>query len=261
MPTAVGLIGCGLLGSALAERLMSAGYQLIAYDLDAARVAALSNCNVRQADSAAEVVAAGAQIIFCLPTSDVSVATVATASSSWHAGQTVIDTTTGAPDEKIGIGKSLAARGVGYLDVTVAGSSAQMRCGEAALFVGGDEPTIVGCRPRLNRAALAEGLSLALALGFDAATAVALLKQTPAYSTIMDTKGLKMARRDFSPQATVAQHLKDVRLILAAAQQAALDLRLSTTHAELLQRVIDHGLGAADNSAVITAYDKQMDGK
>jgi 2-hydroxy-3-oxopropionate reductase len=108
----------------------------------------------------------------------------------------------------------------------------------------------------LHRAVLAEGLTLARALGFDATTALAMLGQTPARSAVMDAKGPKMAAGDFAPQATVAQHLKDVRLMLDAARLAGIALPLSACHERLLDSVVAAGLGGADNSAIITAFGK-----
>ena len=43
----------------------------------------------------------------------------------------------------------------------------------------------------------------------------------------MDTKGQKMLSGDYQPEARLAQHLKDVRLILEAASHSGLPLPLS----------------------------------
>jgi 2-hydroxy-3-oxopropionate reductase len=68
----------------------------------------------------------------------------------------------------------------------------------------------------LNRAVLAEGLAFSRACGFDPNDALRILAAGPAYSRAMDMKGRKMLDEEFSPQARLSQHLKDVRLILAA---------------------------------------------
>ena len=64
-----------------------------------------------------------------------------------------------------------------------------------------------------------------------------------------------MLRRDFTPQARLAQHLKDVRLIVAEAARVGARVPLSEVHRALLERVEAAGGGADDNSAVIRAYD------
>ena len=71
------------------------------------------------------------------------------------------------------------------------------------------------------------------------------------YSRMMDTKGEKMLRRDYVPEARLAQHLKDVRLILAQANAAGVQLPLSEAHQKVLERAEAAGLGGADNSALI----------
>jgi 3-hydroxyisobutyrate dehydrogenase-like beta-hydroxyacid dehydrogenase len=75
-----------------------------------------------------------------------------------------------------------------------------------------------------------------------------------AHSRIMDTKGRKMVEGDFRTQARLSQHLKDIRLILAAAMSAGRDLLLTETHRQLLEAAEVAGFGDADNSAVIQAY-------
>ena len=106
----------------------------------------------------------------------------------------------------------------------------------------------------LNRAALAEGLVFAQALGLDAEAALEVLLNSMAYSRTMDTKGRKMIAGDFRTQARLSQHLKDVRLILAAAAEAGQVLPLSETHRRLLETAEAAGFGDADNSAVVRAF-------
>ena len=106
----------------------------------------------------------------------------------------------------------------------------------------------------LNRAALAEGLVFAEAIGVDPSAALGVLQGSIAYSKTMDTKGRKMIDRDFQPQARLSQHLKDVRLMLAAAEKAGLKLPLSQTHSELLAQAEAAGCGELDNCAIIEAF-------
>ena len=106
----------------------------------------------------------------------------------------------------------------------------------------------------LNRAALAEGLVFAQSIGIDPEAALQVLMNSMAHSRIMDTKGRKMVEGDFRTQARLSQHLKDIRLILAAAASAGQDLPLTEAHRQLLEAAETAGFGDADNSAVIRAY-------
>ena len=106
----------------------------------------------------------------------------------------------------------------------------------------------------LNRAALAEGLVFAKAIGVSAERALEVLMGTMAHSRIMDTKGRKMLDGNFSVQARLSQHLKDIRLILDAASEADQPLPLTEVHRRLLEAAQAAGFGEADNSAIIEAF-------
>jgi 3-hydroxyisobutyrate dehydrogenase-like beta-hydroxyacid dehydrogenase len=166
------------------------------------------------------------------------------------------------------------------LDATVSGSSRQFRDGEAVMMVGGDAAAFEACKDvfkilsekvfylgpsgsgskaklasnlilGLNRLALAEGLVFADVLGLDLPGFLELLKVSPAYSAAMDTKGEKMLDRDFTPQARLRQHRKDVSLILEYARREGQGLPLSQAHLDVLDRAIAAGDGDLDNAAVI----------
>ena len=281
----IGLIGAGLLGSALAERMLAAGCRLLAYDVERSHVQRLEALGGEPAFSSAEVARFCDSIVLCLPDSRVVQAAVAELENYLQPRALLIDATTGDPADTAALADRLAARGIGYIDATVAGSSEQARRGEATVIIGGSEadvrraeivlaawsdkrfhvgPAGSGARLKLvvnlvlglNRAALAEGLALAKACGIELAGALKVLQATPAYSSIMDAKGPKMIARDYSPQARLAQHLKDVRLIRELAQRHGARTPLSDVHAELLQRAVELGYGEADNSAVIEAWGK-----
>lgn len=279
----VGMIGLGLLGSALAERLLAAGYGVLGYDLSAERRAELTAAGGRAADAAVDVARACDVVVLSLPDADVVAKVIAQLQPALRDGLLIVDTTTGDPAESATLGAKLAGQGVGFLDATIAGSSVQVRDGAAAVMVGGEVATfdlvreIISCFGKevfhvgpwgsgarmklvvnlvlgLNRAVLAEGLTLAGALELDLPTTLAILKASPAYSTVMDTKGEKMLAGDFAPQARLSQHLKDVRLILAAGARTGARLPLSSVHRQLLEWAEEAGLGESDNSAIIRAF-------
>ena len=84
--------------------------------------------------------------------------------------------------------------------------------------------------------------------------ALEVLKGSMAYSRAMDVKGRKMIERDFTVQARLSQHLKDVRLILAQAERTGARVPLSEAHRALLERAVELGAADEDNAAVIRAY-------
>lgn len=279
----VGLIGLGLLGFALAERLLAAGYAVRGFDLDPACRERAEAAGCRLTTSAADVARDCSRILLSLPDADVSAAVVRELTPLLQQGATIIDTTTGDPQVMQRIGDELAAAGIGFLDATIAGSSVQARSGDVLVLIGGDSHVLRECRNLLaaisarsihvgsrgsgarmklvvnlvlglNRAVLAEGLTLARTLGLDPQMALQALQQSPAASAVMATKGEKMLAGDFTPQARLRQHLKDVRLILQAAGEGRAPL--SALHEALLLSLVDRGYGDEDNSAIIRAFDE-----
>ncbi len=282
----VGLVGVGLVGTALSERLLAAGYEVIGFDTAAGQLDDLRRLGGVAARSAAEVAAGSRRTIFSLPTSEIAGAVLQEIEPCLPPGAIVIDTTTGEPDQIAGFGARLAARSVHYIDATIGGSSRQVLAGDAILICGGEPETFAACQDifavcgrrsfhvgpcgagarmklvlnlvlGLNRAVLAEGLSYAAAAGIGPAEALEILKAGPAYSRVMDTKGHKMIAGDFTAQARLSQHLKDVRLILASGAKCGAWLPLSAVHRELLERAEARGFGGADNSAVVKAFEKE----
>jgi 3-hydroxyisobutyrate dehydrogenase-like beta-hydroxyacid dehydrogenase len=276
------MIGLGLLGTAIATRLLRAGYAVVGYDLSDERRETLGKAGGQAAGSPLDVVTACDVLLLSLPDSHVVAQVIAPLRQSLPPGLLVIDTTTGDPRAAETVGSQLAAGGVRYLEATVAGSSAQVYDGEVIVMAGGDADAFAQAREilrtfaaelfhvgswgagsrmklvvnlllGLNRAALAEGLVLAESLRLDGQAALAILRASAAYSRVMDTKGQKMLDQDFTPQARLSQHLKDVRLILEAAERPSSRLPLSNVHRELLEQAEAAGLGSLDNSAVIRA--------
>lgn len=280
-----GLIGLGLMGMALAERLLGGGLETWGYDIDTNRNNLFRQFGGRPVSSAAEIATGCRRILLSLPDSSVVESVVSSISPSLTPKQIIIDTSTGDPEKALAMGHRLAERGVCYLDATISGSSEQVRKAEVVVLAGGSVEGFEQCEDLfrlfahrwfhlgpcgsgsqmklvsnlvlgLNRAALAEGLWLSKVLGLDAQMVLTVLRESMAYSRIMDTKGEKMLRGDFKPQARLSQHQKDVRLILQIAARAGTDLPLTKAHAHLLELAENAGYGAQDNSAIIRAFEQ-----
>lgn len=279
----IGLIGVGLLGSALAERMLAGGLTVLGYDSEAGCLERLAACGGARAGNAAEVLSACECVVVCLPNSGVVQRVLGECEGVLRSGQSLVDATTGDPEDSEHMAADLAARGIGYMAATIAGSSEQVRRGEAVVIVGGgaaecrraervvatwgERRFVVGSAEAsarfklvvnlvlgLNRAVLAEGLALAQACGIEPAAALEVLKVTPAYSRVMDAKGPKMVEREYQPQARLAQHLKDVRLIRELATRLGARTPLSDLHEQLLVRGCELGYSEADNAAIFEAF-------
>jgi len=140
-----------------------------------------------------------------------------------------------------------------YRDILAAFSKAQYYFGTPGQ--GNRVKLIVNLVFGLNRLVLAEALGLAAKGGFDLGLVLELLKEGETYSVIMDTKGPKMVSGVYEPVvARLAQHLKDVRLIVEYAKKVGARVPLSEVNARLIQEVVDAGGGQLDNAAVFKAY-------
>ncbi len=278
--TPVGLIGLGLVGSALAERLLAAGHRVVGWDIDPGRMAALRANGGDVAGNVHEVFSSCRRVLLSLPSHREVADVIDAAGASLNRGLTIIDTTTGDPASTEELARSLADRGITYLDATISGSSAQVRAGSVTLMVGGDAesfaasadifesigrqtfhtgPAGTGAKMKLvtnlvlglNRAALAEGLAFAGSLGLDLTLSLAVMRGSAAYSKTMDIKGERMIHGDFAPDARLSQHLKDVRLIVDIGRAAGLPMPLSAAHRAVLEDAEAAGCGELDNSSII----------
>jgi 3-hydroxyisobutyrate dehydrogenase-like beta-hydroxyacid dehydrogenase len=279
----VGLIGVGLMGEALAVRLIGAGLPVTGFDIDPARTARLVALGGAAAASAADVARRCDPILLALFDTGQVEAVVEREllpALGEGSGKALICISTCDPDRIEELGARVAAAGLTFIEAPVSGTSAQVGRGEGVGLIGGDEgavawaaPILEALFPRtfhvggigagnraklavnlilgLNRLALAEGLVFAQRLGLDPAAFLAVARGSAAYSQVMDTKGPKMVAGDFAPEGRVRQTLKDAHLILAEAAAAGQDLPLLRVHAEVLEACVRAGEGERDNSIVI----------
>ncbi|MHC4500150.1 MAG: NAD(P)-dependent oxidoreductase [Planctomycetota bacterium] len=286
----IGLIGVGLVGTAIAERLLSANFDVVGFDIDSVRCRHLKELGGKAVSSPAEVAHESNRVVLSLPDTKIVQEVIEGAAGILKAKTLptyIIDTTTGDPNKTAALAQRLSERDIYFLDAPFSGSSRQVRNKEIVFMVGGDKtafercmnifnaltekvfylgPSGNGSRAKLasnlilglNRLALAEGLVFASKLGLEPEAFLKLLKVSPAYSAAMDTKGKKMLDGDFTPQARLRQHHKDVSIILKYAEMACQELPLSRVHLEVLEKAIAAGDGEMDNSAVIREIERRI---
>jgi len=273
----IGLVGTGLFGTALAERLLADGYPLLVYNRTPSKAEPLLDLGAVWSENP---LANCRRVIFSLFTSQQVEQVFEQMNSRPIESRIIIDTSTSDPLHTVALGDCLARYDVKYLEAPFSGSSEQARNHQATAIVAGDDSAFSACRDLweclaaktfyvgdwgnaakmklvtnlvlgLNRAALAEGLAFAEATGLNMADALPVLLNGPAYSRTMDAKGPKMVKEEFTPQARLSQHIKDVRLMLEEAARGGASLPISTVHLALLEQAEAAGLGELDNSAII----------
>jgi 3-hydroxyisobutyrate dehydrogenase-like beta-hydroxyacid dehydrogenase len=286
----VGLIGVGLLGQALAQRLLGAGFEVIGFDIDPAKTARLGELGGKAAASIADIAKRCEPIILAVFSTD-QVEQVIEGELlpvlGERPGKVVMCASTCDPDRIAALGERVAARGLRLLETPISGASGQVSRGEGVGLIGGDPQTAAemesilralfptyfhigrigdGGRAKLavnlilglNRLALAEGLVFAGRLGLDPAAFLKVARSSAAYSQVMDVKGAKMTRDEFSAEGRVTQHLKDVHLMLEQAERVKQKLPLLAVHADVLEACVRAGEGDLDNSAVIKEIRRRM---
>lgn len=137
----IGSIGLGIMGGAFARHLLSEGFAVSGFDIDAKRRAALKKLGGRPAASAAAVSRVCPVLITSLP----SIAAVSAAYygkggivESAKRGTVVIETSTLPLAVKHGIRERCAKRGITVLDCPVSGTGAQAAVRDIAIYASGD---------------------------------------------------------------------------------------------------------------------------
>jgi L-threonate 2-dehydrogenase len=279
--TRIGIIGLGLMGAALAERLVGAGLAVTGFDIDLNRCDPFRNASGNIAASSSELAGQTQSIVIAVYDGP-QVEAVLAELANYAARPALICTTTCAPGEIERIAARAANAGFTFIEAPISGTSAEVKDGTATALVAGEPGAIealdallaVLCPRRTrvgnigdanrtklainlilqnNRAALAEGIVFAERLGLDGRAFLAAAQQSAAYSRVMDTKGEKMLGRDFRPQSHIAQTLKDAELILHEARQQGLHLAMTEAQADLLRAAIALEGPDSDSAAVIEA--------
>ena len=278
----IGIVGLGLLGSALAERLLGAGYAVLGFDIDRQRQVALEKIGGRFASLPELAQRCRVLIVAVFDTEQVEdvVAGRLLSAVGVNSGKIVLCASTCDPDRIAALAGRIEPQGLHLLEMPVSGTSEQLRQGHAVALIGGEPARLeqvvdiitaifpshfhigpIGQAGRaklainlilgLNRLALAEGLIFAERLQLEPARFLEVARQSACYSQVMDSKGTKMLRGDFSPEGRARQTLKDVKLMLALAHRLGQDLPLARLNAEILETCVRNGEGEEDNSIVI----------
>ena len=281
LPDSIGVFGLGLIGHALAGRLIAAGVTLRGYDPDPDAMARLgdlgglpvtadqvwtSDCTISAVFSTDQL----AQLVDQAPDSN---------------GATIISVSTCDPSLMPGIAEGAAKKGIDLIEAPISGTSADLAGGEAIMLVAGDKAIAEGLAPvfqvlsrahfhvgaigngnraklainlvlGLSRAAVAEGVVFAKAVGLDPGEFLELALQSAASSKVMASKGPKMVSRDFTPLGRVTQSAKDFGLIWEQARSAGQGLPMAQRYLEVVGDSLAQGEGELDNSAVLLAIER-----
>ena len=280
----IGIIGLGLAGSALCRRFLKMGFEVVGYDINPVATNQAKRFGAQVSNSPKQIGHLSNIILLSLPDSTIVDLVVEGPNGLLETiseNSLIIDTTTSDPNASAKLAQRLKKYKIRFVDATIIGSSNEIENGSVVLLCGGPKKDITenkelfavfakqyfhmgkngkGAQTKLvvnlvlglNRLALAEGINLGEKIGLNSNMLLEVLKSGAAYSRTMDHKGEKMINNDFDPpQAKLAQHHKDVDLILKLAQQIGASVPLTVAHEKILKMGCLTGFGELDNSAVI----------
>lgn len=283
MQQTIGIVGLGLVGRAIAQRLIAAGFHMIGFDVQAPARDAFAALGGEPLAGPLDIGRRASCVLLAVfETKDVVQVLEGEGGllAPGHQVRSVIDCSTGDPAALQALAARLAQCGVDFIEAPLSGSSQQIAAGEATQLLGGEAGAIAQALPvleavtpqrihvggagmaaraklatnlvlGLDRAVLAEGMAFAETLGIAPAAFLQLVLATPARSVAAEVKGPLMVAGEFAPQSRIRQHLKDVDLMLDSARHAGQPLPLSEAHARLMREAIAAGDGDLDNAAIL----------
>ena len=281
----IGFVGVGRMGANMARRLHDQGHRIPAVqDRDPPVAQALAHELGCEAAATPARVAEVSQVIVTVVSDDTAMRAIyaeETPSSllAFAKDRLFINCATISPSVHVEIEEAVERQGGACLEACMASSITQARQGTLYLMCGGKAAAFDRAKPLLealgstirymggageaakvkalvnmvmncNTAALAEGLGLGAALGFDLAVLREVFGQTGAASRVLETDGEDMQARAHECYFSAAHAAKDSGIALALARSAGLDLPLAQATYEQYQRLVALGRGDLDKSGI-----------
>ena len=284
MDERIGLIGFGIMGSAIAGRLIDSGYGVAVFDASGEAMERARSIGCSTAATPAEIARGAGVMIISLPRPEHVVQVVRNGDDCLLAearqGSVIVDTSTVDPATSQANAQAAQQSGVGYLDCPILGRPAGV--GHWTLPTGGDPRHIETVAPVLDAFASkvvhvgpsGHGNMLKLlnnlmfgtinavtcevfALGERLSMRPELLFDTVAdsgaatVSNLFKELGPKIVERDFAADFSIDNLEKDITLGLAMAHGTGIELEVSEAGQRLNRRAREAGLGGEDTAAIV----------
>lgn len=284
----VAIIGVGVMGSAIAGRLIDCGVEVHLYDRNGGAGSDLVARGAHRATSASGATAAAEVVITSLNSADIVEAAIfgpAGVAEAANGDKLLIDMSSIDPGATARLAGRLADQtGMGWVDAPLSGGAPAANQGALTLMMGGSAEDIARAEPvlallsarrthlgpagagqtvklinqilcALNFLAVAEAVRFAEGNGIDAAQIPAALAGGRADSRILQEYMAKMARRDFSPTGRIDNMLKDLETAQASAFAGRIPLPLTSLATDLHRMLVAGGLGPADSAEYMRLFD------
>lgn len=284
-----GFIGLGTMGEAMALNLAKAGTPLMVWNRSAAKSELLAKAGAAIARDVAELFAGCDVVILMLADGDAIDAVLARGEPEFDTrvkGRTLVNMATVPPGYSKALDRDIRAAGGRYVEAPVSGSRKPAEAGQLIAMLAGPPEDVASIRPLLapmcresfGCGAVPGGLLMKLAVntflitlvtglaeathfaeryGLDIARFVAILDAGPMASDVSRVKTAKLSRGDFVRQAGISDVLKNSRLVVEAAREAAIASPLMEICLALYAQTEALGFGDQDMVAVIRAIERR----
>lgn len=283
----LGWVGLGAMGAPMARRALAAGFAVDGFDVfDPARQA-LADAGGTPAGSPAEAARAADALVLMVATPAQAEAALfgeSGAASALRSGAIVLVTATVGDAAVQDWARRLDPAGVRVVDAPVSGGVARAASGELLVMPSGALADLEAVRPLIDAlasavspvgdrvgdgqrmklvnqllcgvhiVAAAEALSFAQSLGLDPRAAWDTVRRGAAGSFMLDDRGERMLEADPPVRSAVDIFVKDMGLVVDAAEGVGHDVRLARAAQEVYRAASAAGLGRADDSTVFRSY-------
>ena len=278
---ALGFVGLGHMGGAMADRLLDAGYAVYGMTRTRDRAEALEDRGLRWLETPRRVAEAADIILTSLPNDD-AVNAVAAGTNGLLAGLATgkvwVDLSTISLSASRELSAQVVAHGATMLDAPVSGSVPQVQAGTLTIMVGGGDrgyertepilrelgtPTHVGSNGQglalklainislaAQMLALAEGLLLAERSGVDRKLALELMIQSPIGSPMLKARAPLVLDLPEDAWFDISLLQKDIELAIDTGRMVKVPLPAASGAAEVLTIARDLGYEHRDIAAL-----------
>ena len=285
----VGIVGTGLLGKAVATRLVNSGYKVSAYNRTRQKAESLEKQGVRVLESPKKV-AQESDIVITVVRDAPAVETVSFGTGGIvegvHEGLVVADMSTISPIHSRRISEIYRQHGIIMIDTPVMGGPGLAEKGQLVVMIGGDRNAYERCKPvfdcigektfhlgdngsadamklamnlqiSLLALSISEGIILAKKSGLDPLRFLDVLNSTYFKTGMSVLKGPKMAKGVFDPSFFLSVMQKDLDEINFTAREFGANLPVAKLADELYQNAVREGFGGLDYTGIMAYLDKE----
>ena len=275
----VGVIGVGIMGSAMASNLLRAGHRVMGFDVEVTKAEALADRGLVVAPAAVDVAAASEIVILSLPTPAALHAVAAELSGSQFPGLVALETGTLPIVDKERARDVLKGSGIELMDVPMSGTGLQAEDATLVVFASGSRRGFEQAQPvfeaigrsahylgefgngskmkyianllvAVHNLATAEAHALGIAAGMDPATVQRVMEDGVGSSKIFEIRGPMMVADHYPPAARLDIILKDATLISEFARSVGAPTPLLEAALGVYQDASAAGLGDLDAAAL-----------